>query len=118
MSRSAAFALPLLHRFGVGFLVLRLKEKYLSQSKPRFDERLIGFGEYQSRGEHTALSHTFTNCWHRIILNFTARLSYQRESCLPLGTVTCYAGSVNRNIFYIIGVIVVIIIVLKVLGLF
>ena len=41
-----------------------------------------------------------------------------KQSCLPLGTATCYARSVNRNIFYIIGVIVVIIIVLKVLGLF
>jgi hypothetical protein len=30
----------------------------------------------------------------------------------------CYARIVNRNIFYIIGVIVVVIIVLKVLGLF
>lgn len=29
-----------------------------------------------------------------------------------------YSRSVNRNIFYIIGVIVVIIVVLKVLGLF
>jgi len=40
------------------------------------------------------------------------------ESCLPLAIATCYARPVNRNIFYIIGVIVVIIIVLKVLGLF
>jgi hypothetical protein len=31
---------------------------------------------------------------------------------------TCYSRSVNRNIFYIIGVIVVIVIVLKVLHLF
>ncbi len=42
----------------------------------------------------------------------------QGQSCLPLAIATCYARSVNRNIFYIIGVIVVIIIVLKVLGLF
>jgi hypothetical protein len=40
------------------------------------------------------------------------------QSCLPLAIVTCYARPVNRNIFYIIGVIVVVIIVLKVLGLF
>jgi hypothetical protein len=40
------------------------------------------------------------------------------QSCLPLAIATCYARPVNRNIFYIIGVIVVIIIVLKVLGLF
>jgi quinol-cytochrome oxidoreductase complex cytochrome b subunit len=31
---------------------------------------------------------------------------------------TCYPRHVNRNIFYIIGVIVVIVVVLKVLGLF
>ena len=42
----------------------------------------------------------------------------RRLSCLPPGVATCYPRSVNRNIFYIIGVIVVIIIVLKVLGLF
>jgi len=40
------------------------------------------------------------------------------QSCLPLAIATCYARPVNRNLFYIIGVIVVIIIVLKVLGLF
>ena len=40
------------------------------------------------------------------------------DYCLPPGVATCYPRSVNRNIFYIIGVIVVIIIVLKVLGLF
>ena len=38
--------------------------------------------------------------------------------CLPLRTATCYPRSVNRNIFYIIGVIVVIVIVLKVLHVF
>jgi hypothetical protein len=38
--------------------------------------------------------------------------------CLPPRTATCYPRSVNRNIFYIIGVIVVIIIVLKVLHVF
>jgi hypothetical protein len=37
---------------------------------------------------------------------------------LAAGVATCYRRSVNRNIFYIIGVIVVIIIVLKVLHLF
>jgi hypothetical protein len=37
---------------------------------------------------------------------------------LPAAIATRYARAVNRNIFYIIGVIVVIIIVLKVLGLF
>jgi hypothetical protein len=42
----------------------------------------------------------------------------EKESCLPPAIATCYAQPVNRNIFYIIGVIVVIIIVLKVLGLF
>jgi len=46
------------------------------------------------------------------------RKSDKRQSCLLLGTATCYGRSVNRNIFYIIGVIVVTIIVLKVLGLF
>jgi hypothetical protein len=35
---------------------------------------------------------------------------------LPLGIATCYSRSVNRNVFYIIGVIVVIVVVLKVLG--
>ena len=38
--------------------------------------------------------------------------------CLPQGIAACYPRSVNRNIFYIIGVIVVIVIVLKVLGVF
>jgi hypothetical protein len=38
--------------------------------------------------------------------------------CLPLGIAMCYPRSVNRNIFYIIGVIVVIVIVLKVLHVF
>ena len=38
--------------------------------------------------------------------------------CLPPGIATCYPRSVNRNIFYIIGVIVVIVIVLKVLHVF
>jgi ferric-dicitrate binding protein FerR (iron transport regulator) len=42
----------------------------------------------------------------------------RRIYCLPPGMATCYPRSVNRNIFYIIGVIVVIVIVLKVLGLF
>jgi hypothetical protein len=37
---------------------------------------------------------------------------------LATGVATCYPRSVNRNIFYIIGVIVVIVIVLKVLHLF
>jgi hypothetical protein len=40
------------------------------------------------------------------------------RTCLPLEIATCYPRSVNRNIFYIIGVIVVIVIVLKVLGVF
>src|SRR6266487_5152713 len=69
MSRSAAFALPGLHGFGVGLLVFRLKEKELSQSKPGFDERPAGFGGYRSRGEHMILSHTFTNSWQRIIFD-------------------------------------------------
>ena len=38
--------------------------------------------------------------------------------CLPPGIATCYPRSVNRNIFYIIGVIVVIVVVLKVLHVF
>jgi hypothetical protein len=42
----------------------------------------------------------------------------QRLYCLPSGMATCYPRAVNRNIFYIIGVIVVIVIVLKVLGVF
>src|ERR1039457_2526903 len=42
----------------------------------------------------------------------------RRPYCLPPGIAKCYPQSVNRNIFYIIGVIVVIIVVLKVLGLF
>jgi hypothetical protein len=42
----------------------------------------------------------------------------RNEYCSPSGVATCYPRSVNRNIFYIIGVIVVIVIVLKVLGLF
>ena len=41
-----------------------------------------------------------------------------QTKCLPPGIATCYPRSVNRNIFYIIGVIVVIVIVLKVLRLF
>jgi hypothetical protein len=40
------------------------------------------------------------------------------RNCLPPEIATCYPRSVNRNIFYIIGVIVVIVIVLKVLGVF
>jgi hypothetical protein len=42
----------------------------------------------------------------------------RRSYCLPPGIATCYPRSVNRNIFYIIGVIVVIVIVLKVLHVF
>ena len=38
--------------------------------------------------------------------------------CLPPATARCYLSSVNRNIFYVIGVIVVIVVILKVLGLF
>jgi len=37
---------------------------------------------------------------------------------LATRVATCYPRSVNRNIFYIIGVIVVIVIVLKVLHVF
>ena len=40
------------------------------------------------------------------------------RNCLPPEIATCYPRSMNRNIFYIIGVIVVIVIVLKVLGVF
>jgi hypothetical protein len=42
----------------------------------------------------------------------------RRLYCLPPRIATCYPRAVNRNIFYVIGVIVVIIIVLKVLGVF
>ena len=42
----------------------------------------------------------------------------RRLYCLPQGIAACYSRSVNRNIFYIIGVIVVIVIVLKVLHVF
>jgi hypothetical protein len=48
----------------------------------------------------------------------TAGCGENTQSCLPPAIATCYARPVNRNIFYIIGVIVVVIIVLKVLGLF
>jgi hypothetical protein len=37
---------------------------------------------------------------------------------LAPGIANCYPRSVNRNIFYVIGVIVVIVIVLKVLHVF
>jgi hypothetical protein len=40
------------------------------------------------------------------------------NDCLSQSTAKCYPRAVNRNIFYIIGVIVVIIIVLKVLNVF
>ena len=40
----------------------------------------------------------------------------KEEILLPPGIATCYPRFVNRNILYIIGVIVVIVIVLKVLG--
>jgi hypothetical protein len=42
----------------------------------------------------------------------------RRLYSLPPEIATCYPRSVTRNIFYIIGVIVVIVIVLKVLGVF
>src|ERR1700747_368925 len=87
MSRSAAFALPILHRFGVGFLVLRLKEKQFYQSKLRFDERFTGFGDYQSRSEHTALSHTFMNCWQRITNYFDLHSAAWASNCWPSGGV-------------------------------
>src|SRR4029077_11393818 len=53
----------------------------------------------------------------------TARVEEDRNHtrrlyCLPPGIATCYPRSVNRNIFYIIGVIVVIVIVLKLLHVF
>ena len=44
--------------------------------------------------------------------------SLRWQNCLLPGIATCYPRSVNRNIFYIIGVIVVIVVVLKLLGLF
>jgi hypothetical protein len=46
------------------------------------------------------------------------RKSHPATYCLPLGMATCYPRPVNRNIFYIIGVIVVIVIVLKLLHVF
>jgi arylsulfatase len=42
----------------------------------------------------------------------------RRIYCLPPQIATCYSRSVNRSIFYIIGVIVVIVIVLKLLHVF
>jgi hypothetical protein len=41
-----------------------------------------------------------------------------KQYCLPPGIATCYSRFVNTSIFYIIGVIVVIVIVLKVLHVF
>jgi hypothetical protein len=52
------------------------------------------------------------------VINELPRDNTRRLYCLPPGMATCYPRSVNRNIFYIIGVIVVIVIVLKVLGVF
>jgi hypothetical protein len=52
--------------------------------------------------------------WRKTEITCDPRLLY----CLPPGIAACYPRSVNRNIFYIIGVIVVIIIVLKVLHVF
>jgi len=46
------------------------------------------------------------------------RKTSRRLYCLPQGRAACYPRSVNRNIFYIIGVIVVIVIVLKLLHVF
>jgi hypothetical protein len=46
------------------------------------------------------------------------RKSHLAIILLAAGITTCYPRSVNRNIFYIIGVIVVIVIVLKVLHVF
>jgi hypothetical protein len=50
-------------------------------------------------------------------VNYTKFYSLS-QYCLPPEITTCYPRSVNRNIFYIIGVIVVIVIVLKVLHVF
>ena len=57
---------------------------------------------------------------HRRVCRKTeiTRDNTQRLYCLPPGMATCYPRAVNRNIFYIIGVIVVIVIVLKVLHVF
>jgi len=46
------------------------------------------------------------------------RKTSRRLYCLPQGRAVCYPRSVNRNIFYIIGVVVVIVIVLKLLHVF
>src|ERR1700756_5034900 len=69
MIRSPAFALPVLHCFGLGFRVLRLREREFSRTNPRFNGRCAGFGEYPSRMRHTILSHRFTNSWQRIIFD-------------------------------------------------
>jgi hypothetical protein len=55
-----------------------------------------------------------SNLWPMPLSSF----SFRWQNCLLPGIATCYPRSVNRNIFYIIGVIVVIVIVLKVLHLF
>jgi hypothetical protein len=58
--------------------------------------------------------------WFQVVLFFVmlAGGRLRRLYSLPPGIATCYPRSVNRNIFYIIGVIVVIVIVLKVLHVF
>jgi hypothetical protein len=56
---------------------------------------------------------------HRSAHNFPSRVSREPTIILLATRVaTCYPRSVNRNIFYIIGVIVVVVIVLKVLHVF
>jgi hypothetical protein len=52
-------------------------------------------------------------CWTKTNLTRT-----YKQYCLPPGIATCYSRFVNTSIFYIIGVIVVIVIVLKVLHVF
>ena len=63
-------------------------------------------------------SHTDHSGWPGIAGCGGRRKSHATIYCLPSGIATCYPRSVNRNIFYIIGVIVVIVIVLKVLHVF
>jgi gentisate 1,2-dioxygenase len=67
------------------------------------DGRRVGYAAAPTFGQRVDSSLSFLLC---------------RLYCLPPGIATCYPRSVNRNIFYIIGVIVVIVIVLKVLHVF
>ena len=56
--------------------------------------------------------------WPILLKPHAISIKYRAEYLVPLRFPTCYSRFVNRNIFYIIGVVVVIIIVLKVLHVF